>query len=283
MKETLNNIENIKKLIDKSEYVLIGGGAGLSASAGILYSGKRFEDNFKDFIEKYHFTDMYTSGFYDFETQEEKWAYWAKHMYINDIGMNATTLYKEILEIVKNKKYFVITTNVDDQFYKAGFDKNRIFATQGSYAYIQCSYACHNKIYNATDMVKEMVENIRDCKIPSELVPKCPVCGENMEVNLRKDAYFVQDDNWYRQDKRYGEFLDNTKDKKVLLLELGVGFNTPGIIRLPFEQMTYNNKEWNLVRINKDNTSTFFDIEDKIIKIKDDISAVFSQKIHNQN
>lgn len=283
MKETLNNIENIKKLIDKAEYILIGAGAGLSTSAGIEYSGKRFEDNFKDFIEKYHFTDMYTSGFYDFETQEEKWAYWAKHMYINDIGMKATDLYKEILELVKNKKYFVITTNVDDQFYKAGFDKNRIFATQGSYAYIQCSYACHNKIYNATDMVKEMVENIRDCKIPSELVPKCPVCGENMEVNLRKDAYFVQDDNWYRQDEKYGKFLDNTKDKKVLLLELGVGFNTPGIIRLPFEQMTYNNNEWNLVRINKDNTSTFFDIEDKIIKIKDDISAVFSQKIHNQN
>ena len=283
MKETLNNIENIKKLIDKAEYILIGAGAGLSTSAGIEYSGKRFEDNFKDFIEKYHFTDMYTSGFYDFETQEEKWAYWAKHMYINDIGMKATNLYKEILELVKNKKYFVITTNVDDQFYKAGFDKDRIFATQGSYAYIQCSCACHDKIYNATDMVKEMVENIKDCKIPSELVPKCPVCGENMEVNLRKDAYFVQDDNWYRQDEKYGKFLDNTKDKKVLLLELGVGFNTPGIIRLPFEQMVYNNDKWNLVRINKDNTSTFLDIEDKIIKIKDDISAVFSQKIHNQN
>ena len=282
MKVTLNNnIENIKKLIDEAEYVLIGGGAGLSASAGIEYSGKRFEDNFKEFIEKYHFTDMYTSGFYDFKTQEEKWAYWAKHMYINDIGMKATNLYKEILELVKNKKYFVITTNVDDQFYKAGFDKDRIFATQGSYAYIQCSCACHDKIYNATDMVKEMVENIKDCKIPSELVPKCPVCGENMEVNLRKDAYFVQDDNWYRQDEKYGKFLDNTKDKKVLLLELGVGFNTPGIIRLPFEQMVYNNDKWNLVRINKDNTSTFLDIEDKIIKIKDDISAVFSQKIHN--
>lgn len=283
MKETLNNIENIKKLINETEYILIGGGSGLSASAGIEYSGKRFEDNFKDFIEKYHFTDMYTSGFYNFETQEEKWAYWAKHMYINDIGMKATDLYKEILELVKNKKYFVITTNVDDQFYKAGFDGNRIFATQGSYAYIQCSCACHDKIYNATDMVKEMVENIKNCKIPSELVPKCPVCGENMEVNLRKDTYFVQDDNWYRQDERYGEFLDNTKDKKVLLLELGVGFNTPGIIRLPFEQMIYNNNKWNLVRINKDNTSTFFDIEDKIIKIKDDINVVFSQKIHNQN
>lgn len=282
MKVTLNNnIENIKKLIDEAEYVLIGGGAGLSSSAGIEYSGKRFEDTFKEFIEKYHFTDMYTSGFYDFKTQEEKWAYWAKHMYINDIGMKATNLYKEILELVKNKKYFVITTNVDDQFYKAGFDKDRIFATQGSYAYIQCSCACHDKIYNATDMVKEMVENIKDCKIPSELVPKCPVCGENMEVNLRKDAYFVQDDNWYRQDEKYGKFLDNTKDKKVLLLELGVGFNTPGIIRLPFEQMVYNNDKWNLVRINKDNTSTFLDIEDKIIKIKDDISAVFSQKIHN--
>lgn len=282
MKVTLNNnIENIKKLIDEAEYVLIGGGAGLSSSAGIEYSGKRFGDTFKEFIEKYHFTDMYTSGFYDFKTQEEKWAYWAKHMYINDIGMKATNLYKEILELVKNKKYFVITTNVDDQFYKAGFDKDRIFATQGSYAYIQCSCACHDKIYNATDMVKEMVENIKDCKIPSELVPKCPVCGENMEVNLRKDAYFVQDDNWYRQDEKYGKFLDNTKDKKVLLLELGVGFNTPGIIRLPFEQMVFNNDKWNLVRINKDNTSTFLEIEDKIIKIKDDISAVFSQKIHN--
>ena len=274
MNEISSKIEKIKKLINDADYVLIGAGSGLSTSAGIEYSGKRFEDNFKDYIIKYHFTDMYTAGFYGFETDEEKWGYWAKHMYINDIGMKATDLYKKILEIVKSKEYFVITTNVDDQFYKAGFDKNRIFAPQGSYAYVQCSRACHNKIYNATDMVKKMLDKIVDCKIPSNLIPKCPVCGEKMDVNLRRDAYFVQDDNWYRQNRKYGEFIENAKNKKVVLLEFGVGFNTPIIIRFPFEQMTLQNKQWNLVRINKDNIMTWFDIDDKSILVKDDINNI---------
>ena len=274
MNETLNKI---KKLIDESDYILIGAGAGLSTSAGIEYDGKRFYDNFEDFIEKYHFTDMYTSGFYDFKTEEEKWAYWARHMYVNDIGMEATKLYKDILELVKNKEYFVITTNVDEQFYKAGFDKEKVFATQGSYRYIQCKNACHNKLYDATDMVKEMLKKTKDCKIPTELVPKCPVCGEKMEVNLRVDANFVQDDNWYKQDKKYGEFLDKAKDRKTLLLEFGIGFNTPGIIRFPFEQMTYKNKNWYLVRFNKDNCDTFLNIENRTIKVYNDIKDVICE------
>lgn len=274
MNETLNKI---KKLIDESDYILIGAGAGLSTSAGIEYDGKRFYDNFEDFIEKYHFTDMYTSGFYDFKTEEEKWAYWARHMYVNDIGMEATKLYKDILKLVKNKKYFVITTNVDEQFYKAGFDKEKVFATQGSYRYIQCKNACHNKLYDATDMVKEMLKKTKDCKIPTELVPKCPVCGEKMEVNLRVDANFVQDDNWYKQDKKHGEVLDNAKDKKTLLLEFGIGFNTPGIIRFPFEQMTYKNKNWYLVRFNKDNCDTFLNIENRTIKVYNDIKDVICE------
>ena len=274
MNEILNNTKEIKNLIDEAECILIGAGSGLSTSAGIEYSGKRFEDNFKDFIEKYHFTDMYTAGFYDFSTEEEKWAYWSKHMYLNNIGMEATDLYKNVFELVKNKDYFVITTNVDDQFYKAGFDKNKIFATQGSYRFIQCQNACHNKIYDATNMVKEMIKNIKDCKIPTNLVPKCPTCGGNMDVNLRKDAYFVQDDNWYKQDKKYGEFLDKVKNKKLLLLEFGVGFNTPGIIRFPFEQITYKNKDCTLIRFNKDNCTTFLDIEDRTIKIEDNIKVV---------
>lgn len=274
MNETLNKI---KKLIDESDYILIGAGAGLSTSAGIEYDGKRFYDNFEDFIEKYHFTDMYTSGFYDFETEEEKWAYWARHMYVNDIGMEATKLYKDILELVKNKEYFVITTNVDDQFYKAGFDKEKVFATQGSYRYIQCKNACHNKLYDATNLFKEMLKETKDCKIPTELVPKCPVCGEKMEVNLRVDANFVQDDNWYKQDKKYGEVLDNAKDKKTLLLEFGIGFNTPGIIRFPFEQMTYKNKNWYLVRFNKDNCDTFLNIENRTIKVYNDIKDVICE------
>lgn len=274
MNETLKNIRN---LIDKAEYILIGAGSGLSTSAGIEYSGERFENNFKEFIEKYHFTDMYSAGFYDFDTEEEKWAYWSKHMYLNNIGMDATDLYKNIFELVKNKNYFVITTNVDEQFYKSGFDKDKIFATQGSYRYIQCKNACHNKIYDATNIVKKMIENITDCKIPTKLVPKCPVCGGEMEVNLRKDAYFVQDDNWYKQDKKYGEFLDKTKNKRLLLLEFGVGFNTPGIIRFPFEQMTYQNENCILIRFNKDNCMTFLDIENRILKVEDHIKDIVSK------
>lgn len=274
----MNEISNkIKKLIKNADYVLIGAGAGLSASAGIEYSGKRFEDNFADFIEKYHFTDMYSSGFYDFQTEEEKWAYWARHMYLNDIGMKPTKLYKDILDLVKEKDYFVITTNVDNQFFKTGFDKEKIFATQGSYKYIQCSHACHNKIYDATNIVKKMIEKTQDCKIPTELVPVCPVCGEKMDTNLRKDAYFVQDDNWYKQNKKYGEFLDKAKNKKVVLLEFGVGFNTPTIIRIPFEQMTYQNPNWNLVRFNKENCMTFLNIQDKTIKVKDDINKIVKE------
>lgn len=277
MNKTLNKIEEITKLIQDSDYILIGAGSGLSTSAGIEYFGKRFEDNFSEFINKYNFTDMYTSGFYDFKTEEEKWAYWAKHMYINDVGMEATKLYKDIFELVKNKEYFVITTNVDDQFYKAGFDKNRIFATQGSYAFIQCSEGCHNTIYDASQMVKEMIEKTSDCKIPTDLVPVCPKCGEKMDVNLRKDAYFVQDSNWYKQDMKYGEFLDNAKDKKVVLLEFGVGFNTPGIIRIPFEKLVFENKNWDLVRFNKDNCMNFLDIEKKTINVQEDITKAIEE------
>ncbi len=280
MNETSEKIEKIKRLIKDADCVLIGAGAGLSTAAGIEYTGKRFTDNFAEFIEKYHFTDMYSSGFYDFETEEEKWAYWAKHMDINCIGMGATKLYEDIFKLVRDKNYFVITTNVDEQFYKSGFDKERIFATQGSYRYIQCSQACHNKIYDAKDLVKEMIEKTKDCKIPTELVPVCPVCGEKMDTNLRKDAYFVQDDNWYKQSQKYDEFIENARDKKVVLLELGVGFNTPIIIRFPFEEMAYQNSNWNLVRINKDNGNTFLDIEDRSIVMEDDIKNVIEEISH---
>lgn len=274
MEEYNKRILEVKNLINKADYILIGAGAGLSTAAGLDYSGKRFEDNFGEFIEKYHFTDMYTAGFYDFNTEEEKWAFWAKHMYLNDIGIGSTKLYKDVLNLVKDKKYFVITTNVDDQFYKAGFDKEKVFAMQGSFKYIQCSKACHNKLYDATDLVKEMINKTKDCKIPTELVPVCPVCGEKMEVNVRIDANFIQDENWYKQDKRYGEFLDKSQDKNLLLLEIGVGFNTPGIIRFPFEQMVYNNVNTHLVRINKDYAFASKEIEDKTILFNEDTNKI---------
>lgn len=277
MSKISNKVKKINDIIKNADYILIGAGSGLSTSAGIEYFGKRFEDNFQEFIKKYHFTDMYTSSFYDFQSEEEKWAYWAKHMYINDIGIESTALYQQLFKLFKDKKYFIITTNVDEQFYKAGFEKDKIFATQGSYRYIQCRNACHNKLYDATDLVKKMIKETKDCKVPTNLIPKCPVCGEKMDVNLRKDAYFVQDDNWYKQDQKYGEFLEGIKNKKVVLLELGVGFNTPGIIRIPFEQMTYQNQNWNLIRINKDNCATFLDLEDRYVSLEGDIKEYISK------
>lgn len=277
MSKISNKVKKINDIIKNADYILIGAGSGLSTSAGIEYFGKRFEDNFQEFIKKYHFTDMYTSSFYDFQSEEEKWAYWAKHMYINDIGIESTALYQQLFKLFKDKKYFIITTNVDEQFYKAGFEKDKIFATQGSYRYIQCRNACHNKLYDATDLVKKMIKETKDCKVPTNLIPKCPVCGEKMDVNLRKDAYFVQDDNWYKQDQKYGEFLEEIKNKKVVLLELGVGFNTPGIIRIPFEQMTYQNQNWNLIRINRDNCATFLDLEYRYVALEGDIKEYISK------
>lgn len=272
MNETLNSI---KKLINDADCILIGAGSGLSTASGINYAGEDFKKEFKPFIEKYGFIDLYTSSFYDFASQEEYWAYWAKHIFFASVGREGTELYKKIYDLVKDKEYFVITTNVDDQFYKTGFDHNKIFRVQGSYALNQCCKACHDKLYDNKELVHKMIESIdNDLKVPKELVPACPICGEAMEPNLRKDGYFVQDYLWYKQNQDYEQFLNRKKDKKVLLLEFGVGFNTPGIIRFPFEQMTSQNKNWTLVRFNKD-TRSFYDLEDRFIEIKEDINNFF--------
>lgn len=271
MNETLNNI---KKLINESDCILIGAGSGLSTASGINYAGEEFKREFEPFINKYGFTDLYTSSFYDFNSQEEYWAYWSKHIDFANTGRKGTELYKKIFNLVKDKEYFVITTNVDDQFYKTGFDKNKIFRVQGSYALNQCSKGCHNKLYSNVELVNKMLNCIDDdLKVPTELVPICPVCGENMEANLRKDGYFIQDDLWYKQNDLYGKFINDNADKKVLLLEFGVGFNTPGIIRFPFEQMTSQNKNWKLVRFNKDSRS-FYDLDDRLIEINENIEKI---------
>lgn len=266
--------DNIKKLIDEADSILIGAGSGLSTAAGINYAGEEFKNKFAPFIKKYKFTDLYTSSFFDFNTKEEYWGYWAKHIDFANTGRKGTELYKKIYEAVKDKEYFVITTNVDDQFYKTGFDEKRIFRVQGSYALNQCSKGCHNKLYSNVELVNKMLNAIdKDLKVPTELVPHCPVCGENMEPNLRKDEYFIQDELWYKQSEKYEKFLDENKDKNVLLLEFGVGFNTPGIIRFPFEQMTIQNEKWTLVRFNKD-TRSFYDLDDRLIEVNENIENV---------
>lgn len=244
-------VENIRN----ADCVIIGAGAGASTAAGIQYGGKRFTDNFAEFIKKYgehYMTDMYAAGFYPYPSEEAKWGYWSKHALMNRFDPPALPLYTELYDIVKNKEYFVLTTNVDHQFYKAGFDEKRIFATQGDYGKIQCQKACHPKTYDAKDLFRKMDKARRDCLIPSELVPKCPVCGGNMAMNLRCDNYFVEDEAWHEAADRYAGFLEQNKDKKVVLLELGVGFNTPIIIRFPFEKMVRENSSYSLIRMNMD-------------------------------
>lgn len=271
-------IKKAKEVIQVAENVVVGAGAGLSAAAGLEYTGKRFTDNFESFIRKYNMEDLYTSSFYPFKTEEERWAYWAKHISINRYETPTTGLYLNLLNFLQGKDYFVITTNVDGQFRKAGFDTDRLFEIQGDYAYFQCRYGCHNKLYYNEDRVKKMTAETIDCRIPSYLVPKCPVCGCEMEVNLRKDQYFVQDANWYESSARYNKFSSNAKNKYIVYIEIGVGFNTPVIIKYPFEEMVFKNPQATLIRINRDfpagikeNKKSTISFDEEVIDIINDL------------
>ena len=252
MLEYKDRLQRATDAIKNADFILIGGGAGLSDAAGLHYSGNRFTDNFTDFIEKYGLEDLYTSSFYPFKTQEERWAYWAKHISVNRYDTPAAELYKDLFRLAHSKEYFVITTNVEHQFIKAGFPVEKVFAVQGDYGLFQCERGCHNTLYDNAELVKVMIAHTRDCKIPAFLVPKCPVCGGEMDTNLRHSNDFVQDENWYAAESRYENFLKTSKGKRIVYLELGVGFNTPGIIRIPFEQLCCQNKNAMLIRINRD-------------------------------
>ncbi|MBQ6270019.1 MAG: Sir2 silent information regulator family NAD-dependent deacetylase [Bacteroidetes bacterium] len=271
----MTDIIKIKDWINNAENVIIGAGAGLSDAAGIHYTGEKFEHDFKDWIKKYGIEDLYTSSFYPFKTEEEKWAYWAKHIYFSYYERKHTELYRKLYDLVKNKNYFVITTNTDGQFINNGFDQEKVFEVQGSYSKLQCSIPCHNKLYYNEEHIKEMLDNIdNDLKIPSALVPKCPVCGKNMSVNLRCDNTFVEDDNWNLMQNRYDNFIKNKSDKNLLLLEFGIGFNTPGIIRFPFEQMTYIHDNFKLIRFNDKYSDIPKGIQDRAISANDDIREI---------
>lgn len=265
-------VERAGKAIHEADYLLIGAGAGLSSAAGLEYIGKRFEDNFQPFILKYKFRDLYSSSFYPFKTEEERWAYWAKHISLNRYETPATQLYMELLKLTKGKEYFIITTNVEHQFHKAGFPAPQIFAVQGDYGYLQCEKACHKKLYYNEGIVAEMIGQTNDCKIPSALVPWCPVCGGKMDVNLRKDNFFVEDNEWNAANKQYNAFIQKTTGEKIVFLELGVGFNTPGIIRYPFEQMTWQNSNAVLIRINKNHPTGPVENENKTISFTEDMA-----------
>lgn len=271
-----DSVEQLKYQIKMVDAVVIGAGAGLSTAAGFTYSGERFQKYFADFIEKYHFKDMYSGSFYPFETLEEHWAYWSRYICINRYMDAPNDTYKRLLDFVKDKDYFVLTTNVDHQFQKAGFDKKRLFYTQGDYGLFQCAEPCHNATYDNEEVIRRMVTEQKNMRIPSELIPKCPKCGKPMTMNLRCDDTFVQDEGWYKASERYSDFLRRHKNADVLFLELGVGFNTPVIIKYPFWGMTAKNPNAVYVCVNFNEAFCPDELKGKSICINGDISEVLS-------
>ncbi|MDE6005971.1 MAG: Sir2 silent information regulator family NAD-dependent deacetylase [Muribaculaceae bacterium] len=267
-------IEEAKEKIREADAILIGGGAGLSAAAGIDYSGPEFRKAFADYIRKYGFQDLYSSGFYDFPTEEERWTRWARHIQFTLLSRKGMPLYNDLLRIVQDKDYFVITTNVDEQFRKAGFPHDRIFEVQGDYGRMQCSVACHNKTYDDTEVVNTINAHAHDLTVASEYVPICPVCGGTMDVNLRINQYFVEDERWHESAERYEKFVNKYLDSRLVMLELGVGMNTPAIIRYPFEEITYTNKKSILIRINNNWTQGVRENVSRTITFDEDMSKV---------
>jgi NAD-dependent SIR2 family protein deacetylase len=287
-----DNVTKLKQALADTDVVVIGAGAGLSTSAGFVYSGKRFEKYFSDFGTKYGFSDMYSGGFFPYETQEEFWAYWSRYIWVNRYMDAPKPVYNDLLQLVKDKDYYVLTTNVDHCFQKAGFDKTRLFYTQGDYGLFQCSEPCHQKTYENEMMVREMVtaqgweigpnndlivpDSVTlNMAIPSELLPVCPVCGKPLTMNLRSDDKFVEDDGWHRAAERYEHFL-RTHGGKVLFLELGVGYNTPVIIKYPFWNMTAQNPDATYVCVNYGEAVCPEQIQERSICIDGDIRKVLA-------
>lgn len=286
-----DNIEKLKDKLNEAEAVIIGAGAGLSTSAGFTYSGERFRKYFSDFADKYGFEDMYSGGFYSYSTLEEYWAYWSRYIYVNRYMDAPKPVYNQLYEIIKNKDYFVLTTNVDHCFQKAGFSKKRLFYTQGDYGLFQCSEPCHDTTYDNEEVIRNMVKSqgyvmeengllklpeqaVPKMVIPSEQIPYCPKCGKPMSMNLRADNTFVEDEGWHRASERYALFLRRHQNMKILFLELGTGMNTPGIIKYPFWQMTYQNPKAVYACVNLGEAYAPKEIDSRAICINGDIGEV---------
>ena len=312
-KRYYEKIEKLRTVIRDADAVLIGAGAGLSTSAGFVYTGERFTKYFSDFAAKYGFEDMYSGGFYPFDSLEEYWAYWSRYIYINRYMDTPKPVYEELLKVVQEKDYFVLTTNVDHCFQKAGFDKHRLFYTQGDYGLWQCSKPCHHDTYDNEEIVKEMVEaqgykiaedgmlvlpensisgSASNCslegssnrfstgsvkmKVPSQLVPRCPKCGAPMTMNLRADSTFVEDEGWHKAASRYNDFIRRHKGMRMVFLELGVGYNTPGIVKYPFWQMTAENPSAVYCCINYRDAACPSELQNQAICIEDDIGRTLA-------
>lgn len=267
-------IDRLKEAFKSADAVVIGAGAGLSTSAGFQYAGERFRKYFSDFEEKYGFHDMYSGGFCRYDTPEEQWAYWSRFVTVNRYMDAPKPTYELLFKLVENKDYFVITTNVDHCFQKAGFDKKRLFYTQGDYGLFQCSEPCCQETFDNEDMIRRMMEQQTDMRIPSELLPVCPHCGKPMMMNLRSDDRFVEDEGWHRAAERYEDFLSTRKKGKMFFLELGVGYNTPGIIKFAFYRLTKDNRLSTYACINYGEAYAPEEIAGRSIVINGDVGEV---------
>lgn len=293
-KHTSNKIYQLQEALHTAEAIIIGAGAGLSTSAGFVYTGERFDKYFQDFSEKYHFQDMYSGGFYPYKTLEEHWAYWSRYIYINRYMDPPKPVYSRLYDLVRDKNYFVLTTNVDHCFQKTGFRKDRLFYTQGDYGLLQCSRPCHQKTYDNESLIRKMVQAqgyvisreggltlpkgvTPKMTVPSELIPYCPICGEPEAMNLRADDTFVEDEGWRCGAERYSRFLNAHQNKKVLFLELAVGFNTPGIIKYDFWRMTHEWKDTVYACLNQGESYAPSEIKEKSICINGDIGTILDR------
>ena len=234
-------VDKLRAALATADAVVVGAGAGLSTAAGYTYSGPRFSRLFGDFAARYGFSDMYSGGFYPYDTLEEHWAFWSRYVMCNRYDPMPGRVYQRLLDLLRDRDYFVLTTNVDHCFQRAGFDKQRLFYTQGDYGLFQCSRPCCQETWDNEDVIRAMVDQQSDLRIPSELVPHCPHCGAPATMNLRSDGTFVEDEGWHKAAARYSEFLRRHEGMRTLYLEIGVGGNTPGIIKYPFWQMTAAN------------------------------------------
>lgn len=267
-------ISSLRQAVQEADHIIIGAGSGLTTAAGIDYAGDDFRREFAPWIERYGFTDLYTSSFHPFETPEEYWAYWAKHIWFSRYRTGATELYKTLLH--RFPEAFIVTTNVDAQFELAGFPTERIFATQGDYRWFQPASGSPKTLVDNREWVFSVLPHIHDCRIPTEMIPSMPD-GSPASLNLRVDDTFVEDFYWHQQARRYTDFVQRASQNNLLLLEFGIGYNTPGIIRLPFEQMAQRFPHTTLVRFNRDNPEPYIEDMPRFTAFTEDIATVINQ------
>lgn len=261
----------LKKAFCEADAILVGAGSGLSAAAGYRFDGPRLQAHFADFVEKYGMADMYTGCFARFESREERWAYWSRWAWINRYEPIPKDTLSVLRALLDGRDYFVLTTNIDHTFQRAGYPKDRLCYTQGDFGLFQCAVPCHENTYDNKDVLEQMVKQEKDGKVPTALIPHCPRCGAEMDFNLYWDDRFVRDEGWHIAHDRYLDYVDAHRSGKVLFLELGVGYNSPGVIKYPFWRFTMQNPQAIFASVNRDQPSYPEEIADRAIVISADL------------